>query len=184
LASASLSASSAVARLTEPARHAISTCLTVVGESLSNVSDKVTGALTATGTCVNAVLAVGSRVARNATLRVSGLCSQCGTKVHTCVIYLAAKSAHAQTVTMELIKSASLQCVDVIQSCGSTVSTTCGNLVHSLTRRSAEVTLKIAKGVGASLAATGSRLSAALATVTSWFRRTGGSDSSTSSSTI
>ena len=116
VATASRSVVSSVARLTEPTRHFIAIGLTAVGDLISRASITVTGALTATGTCVNAVVSVGGRVARNATQRLSGFCSQYGTIVQTCVISLAAKSAHAQAVTVDLIKSASSHCSSIIQS--------------------------------------------------------------------
>jgi hypothetical protein len=182
---------SSIARLTEPARHFIATGLAAVGEIISKSSATVTGGLTATGTCVNAVVSVGGRVSRNATQRLSGLCSQYGAIVQTCVISLAAKSVHAQMVTVDLAKSAISHCGRSIQSCATTVTATCSSLLESLTKRSTEIeesTVKIVNGVGARLVAAGTRVSSAFTAVLSWcsklFRRDDSGDSSTNSSTI
>jgi hypothetical protein len=165
--------------------------LTAVGELISKSSATVTGGLTATGTCVNAVVSVGGRVSRNATQRLSGLCSQYGAIIQTCVISLAAQSVHAQTVTVELAKSAISHCGRSIQSCATTVTATCSSLLESLTKRSTEIeesTVKIVNGVGARLVAAGTRVSSAFTAVLSWcsklFRRDDSGDSSTNSSTI
>lgn len=197
VATATSSAFSTLARITEPACHFVATCMNNVGESLSKVSSLMTNALSASGTCINAVVAVGGRIAGNATFRLRGLCLHCGTIVKTCVMTLAAKSIHSQTVTMEIIKS----CVAVLREKSSRAQAVtsefmtrlgaqCGSLTQSLIQRSAEVeqvTLKIAKDVGASIGAAGSRVSSALAAVASWcsnlFRRNDKGDS-TASSTI
>lgn len=188
VATASSSVTSAVARFTEPFRHFFGTGLNFVGESLSKLSAGLTGAISAAGTCVNAVVAVGGRVAGNATVRLSGLCSRYGGVIQASVISLAAKSDHAQAVTMELIQSVSSRCGSIVQTCVASITDKSGALFQSLTKRGSEVedvTLKIVRDLGTSLANAGAQISSAVAAVASWcsnlFRRNDRGDSTTSS---
>jgi len=196
IAKASRSVISELSRVTEPVRHVISASGKAVGASLSKISGKVTYVVASARTCVNATIAVGSRIAGNATFRLSSFCSQCGTVVKSLVIALAAKSDHSQEVALEVMHRLGAQCGTLVASLAlksehaQTVTLallqSLGDQTSTFVKSFATKSEQIVEDVGASLAVAGARVSSSIAAAASWclklFRRDDKSDSASAAS--
>lgn len=197
---------SELSRVAQPIHHVISVTRKALSGSLTKLSDVTANVVSSTRTCVNATVAVTSRIAGNASVRLSRICSPYCAAIKSGVILLAAKSEHAIEVTVNMVKRVSSQCGTFVKSSVVWLAAksehsreVTGNLLHDIIARcdnlyksiavksehAETMTFELAKEIGANLKVVGERVSSSLAAAVTWciklFR---GDDKSDSSATI
>ena len=187
-----------LSRVTGPVCNMISAGVDAVGIFLFKVSAATGAVFCSAGTCVNATIAVSSRIIGNATVRLGGICSRYGSVVKSAVISLAASSQHSQKVALEVMKRLSTQCGNLLLTLTAkseharTVTmellNRCSNRCGALTKSFAAKSGEVINNVGASLAVASERASSSIVAAVSWclklFRGDGKSDSTTSTSLL